>query len=426
MSVFLYGLLIKSIIFSILGSLIYFIFSSLFQKNIHSKKIYYGLFFFSILVICPNSLFEKFSSIFQNNFFQFLPYQISYILTTINTCIYIAIKYYHILDIIYFVWIFGFLFILIKQLFAFNKFKCLLTRWNEDDIDNESINIMTMLIRELNLNGKKITLKKNRMITTPLIIGILKPTIEIPNEFENLDPEEKRLLLFHELVHYKRQDNLIKMIAFFIQSLFWFNIFFKFLNTYINLYCDLSCDQMVLKESNNQLRKKYGKMLLIVAEKQINQKSALFCSFSNKNMFLEKRINLIFKNQKATKFSTFITYLLSFLILIIGQQFPNYNYNVINAYNTIDENGNFNFDEQFGRELMHQTYKQYEKYGLLYNKTNDCLFFNGTLVHEFSDTAQKKFYSQETGTLDISITRDKHGEIENVVIKKVSHISDDN
>ena len=56
-------------------------------------------------------------------------------------------------------------------------------------------------------------------LKTPFVIGFIKPKIYLP---VNLGIEESYILL-HEQTHINRKDHIIKIFAFIILSIHWFN-----------------------------------------------------------------------------------------------------------------------------------------------------------------------------------------------------------
>lgn len=99
-------------------------------------------------------------------------------------------------------------------------------------------------------------------LKTPFVIGFIKPKIYLP---VNLSIEEKSYILLHEQTHIHRKDHIIKIFAFIILSIHWFNplvwIAFKLTSTDM----ELSCDERVLKEMSNDIKKPYATSLLSLA-----------------------------------------------------------------------------------------------------------------------------------------------------------------
>ncbi|WP_219710564.1 M56 family metallopeptidase, partial [Clostridioides difficile] len=62
--------------------------------------------------------------------------------------------------------------------------------------------------------------------------------------------KELKLIFRHELIHYKRKDNFLKLIMLIVNILYWFNPICYLLKKHFNEVCELSCDELVIKGYN--------------------------------------------------------------------------------------------------------------------------------------------------------------------------------
>lgn len=99
-------------------------------------------------------------------------------------------------------------------------------------------------------------------IHSPFVMGILKPIIYLPKDLEK---EEFKYIIMHEQVHIRRKDYLIKLIAFSISCIHWFNplVWLSFL--LMNRDMEMSCDESVLKKLGSGIKKQYSNSLLSMA-----------------------------------------------------------------------------------------------------------------------------------------------------------------
>lgn len=98
-------------------------------------------------------------------------------------------------------------------------------------------------------------------VRSPFILGFLSPRIYIPF---GLDERTQRYVLLHERYHLKRRDHIIKLIAFLILTLHWFNPLCWVSFILMGKDMEMSCDEKVLGEGQN-IRKLYGTALLSFA-----------------------------------------------------------------------------------------------------------------------------------------------------------------
>ncbi|HBV67788.1 MAG TPA: hypothetical protein DEF04_06120 [Clostridiales bacterium] len=99
-------------------------------------------------------------------------------------------------------------------------------------------------------------------LKTPFVLGIIKPKIYLPI---GLNVEERRYILLHEQTHIHRKDHIIKLLAFLILSIHWFNPLVWIAFMLMSTDMELSCDEQVLKKVNADIKKLYANSLLSLA-----------------------------------------------------------------------------------------------------------------------------------------------------------------
>jgi beta-lactamase regulating signal transducer with metallopeptidase domain len=100
-------------------------------------------------------------------------------------------------------------------------------------------------------------------LKTPFVLGLIKPKIYLPTGINN---NEKSYILLHEQIHIKRKDHIIKVLAFVILCVHWFNPLVWISFILMGRDMELSCDEKVLKHINNKnIKKIYADSLLSLA-----------------------------------------------------------------------------------------------------------------------------------------------------------------
>ena len=116
--------------------------------------------------------------------------------------------------------------------------------------------------RELGIR-KKIKLAKSNAISTPLIYGVFRPVVIIPEELE-ARPEQLRYVFLHELLHYRHRDPLFKQLTVLSGCIHWFNPMVRVLMPqYVNTWTEYYCDESVCAVTESG--KAYCSTLLEVA-----------------------------------------------------------------------------------------------------------------------------------------------------------------
>lgn len=124
---------------------------------------------------------------------------------------------------------------------------------------------VSILILKRRLKGAQLTEKnifEAENLKTPFVLGLIKPKIYLPN---GLNATERNYILIHEQTHINRKDHIIKMLAFLILSIHWFNPLVWVGFILMNKDMELSCDERILKKMNEEIKKPYANSLLSLA-----------------------------------------------------------------------------------------------------------------------------------------------------------------
>lgn len=111
---------------------------------------------------------------------------------------------------------------------------------------------------------KNIRVRKSDMLRSPLLFGVLTPTVILPDI--HFSDSELRMVFAHELTHYKHRDIVVKLVSILASSLHWFNPCVYFMKNAINNGCELCCDETVLSVLDLKDKKQYGRLLLSIIE----------------------------------------------------------------------------------------------------------------------------------------------------------------
>lgn len=125
--------------------------------------------------------------------------------------------------------------------------------------------LVSVLLLKRQLKGA-LLIEKNiyeaNNLKTPFAFGLFNPKIYLP---VGLSKEERNYILIHEQIHIHRKDNIIKIFAFLIVSIHWFNPFVWIAFILMSTDMELSCDEKVLKVINEDIKKSYANSLLSLA-----------------------------------------------------------------------------------------------------------------------------------------------------------------
>lgn len=134
---------------------------------------------------------------------------------------------------------------------------------DQEDLKEE----YNLCIQELHFNDRKkrpqyskIIINKCSIITSPMTVGVFKPTILFPEE--SYSNQDFYFILKHELIHIQRRDSLMKLVRLIVLALNWYNPFCYVLSRHLDQWCETSCDELVINNSTRADCINYSKLLL--------------------------------------------------------------------------------------------------------------------------------------------------------------------
>lgn len=128
----------------------------------------------------------------------------------------------------------------------------------------------------------------------PAVIGVLRPIIVTPADFEQrFDAEERRIVLAHERAHMAQGDPWINALVVLLQCLNWFNPFVHIAARALRVDQELACDAAVIAQSDG-LRRRYAEAIL---KTHIAAAAPIGCSWPPSDLnALKERISMLKRN----------------------------------------------------------------------------------------------------------------------------------
>lgn len=111
---------------------------------------------------------------------------------------------------------------------------------------------------------RKDNIYESECISAPFVLGIVRPKLYIPF---NLSEQEREYILKHEQYHIRRKDQIIKICAYILCVIYWFQPLIWFAYFVMVRDMEMSCDEYVLKNSKSDIRAAYSTSLLKLATK---------------------------------------------------------------------------------------------------------------------------------------------------------------
>lgn len=162
---------------------------------------------------------------------------------------------------------------------------------------------------------KSILLYETGAVEEPCIYGLVNPVILLPKNMMNtLSDVEVRCVLTHELIHYKKKDNILNLLIMIISGMHWFNPLVHTAFLAMKHDNELLCDYITLKHMSGE-RYTYGKTLLKLACSSAQNKLVILESIIGSKKGLKQRITRIAKNKGYGAFWSLIAVL---MIIVVG------------------------------------------------------------------------------------------------------------
>jgi beta-lactamase regulating signal transducer with metallopeptidase domain len=164
-------------------------------------------------------------------------------------------------------WILGASLLLAVKGIQYCKYRKRLKRFmnpiNQEDLKEE----YNLCIQELHFSDRKrrpqyskIIINKCSIITSPMTVGVFKPTILFPEE--SCSNKDFYFILKHELIHIRRRDSLMKLVRLIVLAFNWYNPFCYVLSRRLDQWCETSCDELVIYNATRADCINYSKLLL--------------------------------------------------------------------------------------------------------------------------------------------------------------------
>ena len=165
-------------------------------------------------------------------------------------------------DLIAYIWGTGVLIFSLVVIISYFRFLC---HKNKNAVKISDNKIFSEVKKELKIK-RRIRLKASSDIGSPMLVGILFPTVYIP--CREIPDNNMHMVLLHELTHYKRKDLLVKWFAILVNAVHWFNPLCYLACAALSEACEVSCDMSVTKNMSEDEQKLYMQTILNLVEER--------------------------------------------------------------------------------------------------------------------------------------------------------------
>jgi len=155
------------------------------------------------------------------------------------------------------------------------------------------------MLKNLSQGKKTPKLIVSNYATTPMLIGLFKPTIVLPNLIYT--DEQLAGIMLHELTHMRRLDIGVKWLSLAACAFHWFNPLVWLARREIDRVCELACDEAVIRKMDTDSKQSYGETLIAVAGKKKIPLPVFSTTMCSEKKLIKERLVAIMKSKKHTK-----------------------------------------------------------------------------------------------------------------------------
>ncbi len=161
---------------------------------------------------------------------------------------------------------------------------------------------------------RNISLWRCKTINSPMMLGIMHPTVLIPCvEYTETD---LYLILKHELMHYKQHDIEAKALMFLVQTLYWFNAFVHLMAKKFNEAIEMNCDEYVISGDDVVYKNRYIETIMQSIKQQNTAMNVFTTNYNGGIEMVKKRFkNIIHSGSKKRGLAVLTAFMIVCLAL---------------------------------------------------------------------------------------------------------------
>ncbi|WP_164914419.1 M56 family metallopeptidase [Aminipila luticellarii] len=196
------------------------------------------------------------------------------------------------------VWVLGMSFFLLYHLTGYFILKKSIVRFSKTVEEEHTAELWREVKKEMN-RERNIPLLIYKKGQSPMITGFFRPVLLLPDV--PYGDEELKLILKHELIHYKRKDIWYKLLLVCANAMHWFNPLVYLMRGVSNRDIEMVCDSELIKGSDSTFRKQYSEAILSAIHRENHCKTAFSTDFYGGKRTMKERLTNIFDRNKKRK-----------------------------------------------------------------------------------------------------------------------------
>lgn len=184
------------------------------------------------------------------------------------------------------IWLAGAAAVLVGQGGIYLATRKKLLRWSTAVEEPRTKLLFSRCQQELGMQ-EQVRLMRCCLLDTPMLMGLWRPCILLP-EVE-LEEQQLRYVLLHELSHRRRRDLWLKFLLLVAKAVHWFNPLVWWMARRASADIEVACDADVLRlHDTKEERREYGALILYFIQLSRGRAIPLTTNFSEKGQIMRR------------------------------------------------------------------------------------------------------------------------------------------
>jgi len=135
---------------------------------------------------------------------------------------------------------------------------------------------------------RNVTVRKSACFSSPFLLGILRPTLVLPDVA--LNENHLRNVLRHEITHLQRGDLFYKWLAALVRCIHWFNPVSYYVLGQIGVECEIACDLSVVSNMDGEGKHRYVDTILFLLYQRVEKQTSLMVGLMGSKQIMKRRM----------------------------------------------------------------------------------------------------------------------------------------
>ncbi len=201
-------------------------------------------------------------------------------------------------EILPIVWILGIAVFMLYHLVGYFLFKRSVSRFSRLVEDKQTIVLWCAVKEEMKISENILLLSCNK-VKSPMMTGFFRPILLLPDV--GFSSSDLKIILRHELIHYKRKDIWYKLLLVCANAVHWFNPFIYLMTAMSNKDIEIVCDSELIRDSGTTFRKQYSETILLAIHKGNLRQTSFSTYFYGGKRTIKERFTNIFDMGRKRK-----------------------------------------------------------------------------------------------------------------------------